>query len=114
MAGYSVDKKYYLLDQRGYSKASFEHRSRIVQTLYTEADVRKLAEAVNALLAFHRPIAIHFAPRDTPSLIWMKENDIGSELYSDAENVVWFLKQEQTNFQLRQESSFGNAVSRSS
>jgi hypothetical protein len=114
MAGYSVDKKYYLLDQRGYSKLSFEQRSNIVATLYTETDVRKLAEVVKTLLAFRRPIAIHFVPRDTPSLLWMKKNNIGSELYSDAENVVWFLKQEQPNFQLRQESIFRDAVSRSS
>lgn len=91
MAGYSVQKDYYFLDQRGYSRVNYERRSKTVQALYTETDADKLAEVINSLLNLHRPIAIHFVARDTPCLIWMKQNNIGSELYSDSENVVWFI-----------------------
>jgi hypothetical protein len=98
MAGYSVHKDYYLLGQRGYSKVKFDSRSNTVQTLYTQTDVDKLAEAVNTLLTFHRPIAIHFLSRDTPSLIWMKQHNIGSELYADSKNVIWFINRRANNF----------------
>lgn len=101
MAGYSVHKDYYLLGQRGYSKAKFDNRSNTVQTLYTQTDVEKLAEAVNTLLTFHRPIAIHFLSRDIPSLIWMKQHNIGSELYADSKNVIWFINRRANNFESR-------------
>jgi hypothetical protein len=101
MAGYSVDKRYYLLDQRGYSRTSFDLRSKTVQALYTETDVAKLAEVLNTLLTFRRPIAIRFVTRDTPSLTWMKQNHVGSELYSDSENVVWFINRRSNGFDSR-------------
>jgi hypothetical protein len=101
MAGYSVHKDYYLLGQRGYSKVKFDNRSNTVQTLYTQADVEKLAEAVNTLLTFHRPIAIHFLSRDIPSLIWMKQHNIGSELYADSKNVIWFINRRANNSESR-------------
>jgi hypothetical protein len=91
MAGYSVQKDYYLLQQRGYSKVKFDSRSNTVQTLYTPSDVDRVAEAVNALLKLQRPIAIHFTDRYTPSLLWLKKSNIGAELYSDSKNIVWFI-----------------------
>jgi len=91
MAGYSVNKRRYLLVERGYSRVSFDLRSKTVESLYSETDAKKLAGVVNGLLTFHRPIAIHFPYRDTPSLIWMRQNNIGSELYSDSGNVIWFI-----------------------
>jgi len=91
MAGYSVNKRRYLLVERGYSRVSFDLRSKTVESLYYETDAKKLAGVVNGLLTFHRPIAIHFPYRDTPSLIWMRQNNIGSELYSDSGNVIWFI-----------------------
>jgi hypothetical protein len=101
MAGYSVDKRYYLLDQRGYSRISFDLRSKTVQALYTESDREKLAEVINTLLTFHRPIAIHFAGGETPSLMWLKKNNVGAELYSDSKNVVWFINRRSNGFESR-------------
>jgi len=101
MAGYSVQKDYYFLKQRGYPKVKFDNRSNTVQALYTETDVEKLAEVINTLLKFHRPIAIHFLSRDTPSLIWMKQHNIGSELYADSKNVIWFINRRANNFEPR-------------
>ena len=91
MAGYSVNKRRYLLVERGYSRVSFDFRSKTVESLYSETDAKKLAGVVNSLLTFHRPIAIHFPYRNTPSLIWLRQNHIGSELYSDSGNVIWFI-----------------------
>jgi hypothetical protein len=96
MAGYSVQKDYYLLQQRGYSKVKFDSRSNTVQTLYTPSDVDRVAEAVNALLKLQRPIAIHFTDRYTPSLLWLKKSNIGAELYSDSKNIVWFINRQNT------------------
>jgi hypothetical protein len=101
MAGYSVQKDYYFLEQRGYSRVSYDFRSKTVQALYTETDVAKLAEVVSSLLTFHRPIAIHFLDRDTPSLIWMKQNNIGSQLYSDSKNVIWFINRRSNSLESR-------------
>lgn len=101
MAGYSVPTEYYLLEQRGYSRMSFNLRSKTVQALYTESDREKLAEVINTLLTFHRPIAIHFAGGETPSLMWLKKNNVGAELYSDSKNVVWFINRRSNGFKSR-------------
>jgi hypothetical protein len=113
MAGYSVPTEYYLLEQRGYSRTSFDLRSKTVQALYTEGDREKLTEVVNTLLIFQRPIAIHFPSRDTPSLMWLKKNNVGAELYSDSENVVWFINRRSNGFESRRPAiiptgAFGN------
>jgi hypothetical protein len=108
MAGYSVQKDYYLLQQRGYSKVKFDSRSNTVQTLYTPSDVDRVAEAVNALLKLQRPIAIHFTDRYTPSLVWLKKSNVGRELYSDSKNVVWFIGQQSTVS--RQDGSTSNSA----
>ena len=76
-------------------------RSKTVQALYAESDREKLAEVVNTLLTFHRPIAIHFAGNDTPSLMWLKKNNVGVELYSDSKNVVWFINRRSNGFESR-------------
>jgi hypothetical protein len=89
--GYSVYNDYYLLWQRGYPKASFDNRSDAIETLYSETSRKKLAEVMNTLLSFQRPLAIHFLGENTPALVWLKEINVGSELYSDSKNLIWFI-----------------------
>jgi hypothetical protein len=91
MAGYSVDKRYYLLDQRGYSRADFNKRQETIEILYSESDPGKIKDAIDGLMGLHRPVAIHFADRHIPSLMWMKQNNLGVEIYSDSRNAVWLL-----------------------
>jgi hypothetical protein len=88
--GYS-NYDYYLFWQRGYPKASFDNRSNAIETLYSETNREKLSEVINTLLTFGRPLAIHFSGDDTPALVWLKQINIGSELYSDSKNLVWFI-----------------------
>ena len=101
MAGYSVPKEYYLLEQRGYSKTGFNGRSKVIHTLYNGIDSKQLADVFNKLLVSRRPIAIHFISHDTPALIWLRQNNIGFELYSDTQNIVWFIDRRANDFEYR-------------
>jgi hypothetical protein len=94
MAGYSVPKEYYLIEQRGYPKVKFDNRSSTVRTIYTESDEDRLADALRTLLELQRPIAVHFSNRYTPVLLWLKKNKVGEELYSDSKNIVWFINRQ--------------------
>jgi hypothetical protein len=89
--GYSVYNDYYLLWQRGYPKVSFDSRSNTIEMLYTETNKEKLSEVIDTLLAFERPVAIHFLGGDTPALVWLRQSNVGSELYSDSKNLIWFI-----------------------
>jgi hypothetical protein len=98
--GYS-NYDYYLFWQRGHPKASFDNRTKAIETLYSETNREKLSEVINTLLTFGRPLAIHFSGDDKPALVWLKQINIGSELYSDSKNVIWFINRRSNSFESR-------------
>ena len=97
MAGYSVPKDYYLLGQRGYSRNSFYARSQVIHALYKGNSAPQLAQPIKTLLETGRPIAVRFESDDTPALTWLRGNNIGSELYLDSRNIVWFIDRSPSN-----------------
>lgn len=90
-AGYSVDKRFFFLQQRGYSESIWNERLGVVETLYRETDSTRLEAVLQSLQDLKRPLAIHFSNRASPALAWLKNRQIGAELFSDSANVVWFI-----------------------
>ena len=91
-AGYSVDKRYTLLQQRGYSGRVWDQRLRTIEALYGETDPTTLVRTLQKLQELKRPIAIYFKGEGAPALVWLREHHVGKELFSDNRGSVWFIE----------------------
>lgn len=91
-AGYSVDKRVYLLEQRGYSERVWDERLQVIKSFYDETDRTKSILVLQALQRLNRPLAIHFSSETVPALTWLRQEKIGSEFYSDSRNIIWFIE----------------------
>jgi hypothetical protein len=90
-SGYTLPNRLYLLQQRGYPEAVYEQRYEITQIIFTESNSERLLSALMALQDFNRPLAIHFSDKSTPALKWLERQEIGMMLFTDENNVVWFI-----------------------
>jgi len=91
-AGYSVDKRFLFLQQRGYSEKIWDERLKLVESLYRETDSTRLAAILESLQELNRPLAIRFASQTVPALNWLRNENIGTEFFSDSTSIVWFIE----------------------
>jgi hypothetical protein len=89
--GYNLNQRFYLLKQRGYPTEIYERRLEVVETLYTSENEDAIIEALQDLKELRRPVAIYFPRRDSYSLRWMQAQSVGRALFSDGQNIVWFI-----------------------
>jgi hypothetical protein len=90
-AGYSLNNRFILIDQRGYSDQVYSERLNAVQTLFNDSDPLKLASSIRTLVSTGRPLAIRFSRENTPALMWLKHWRIGSQLYFDESSIIWYI-----------------------
>jgi hypothetical protein len=86
-----LDNRAYLLSQRGYSESQYEDRRETLNALLTESDSGHLTACIESLLADHRPIAIQFHSTTVPALLWLRDSQIGYELYLEENHILWFV-----------------------
>ena len=89
--GYNLNQRFYLLKQRGYPTDIYERRLAVVETLYTSENEDAIIKALHDLKQLRRPVAIYFPRQDSYSLRWMQAQSLGKALYSDGQNIVWFI-----------------------
>ena len=89
--GYNLNQRFYLLKQRGYPTSIYERRLEVVETLYTAENEDAIIGALSDLNELQRPMAIYFPRRDSYSLRWMQAQSVGRVLFSDGQNIVWFI-----------------------
>jgi len=89
--GYNLNQRFYLLKQRGYPTAIYERRLGVVETLYTSENESAIIGALHELKELRRPVAIYFPRQDSYSLRWMQAQSVGRALFSDGQNIVWFI-----------------------
>ena len=89
-SGYSVNNRFNLLTWRGYPTSLYETRLAVVQTLYHATASAEIRMALLALLALHRPVAIHVAS-DAFLVQWLQAEGLGQVLFADATQMVWLL-----------------------
>lgn len=92
-SGYSVNNRFNLLSWRGYPAPLYEARLAVVKTLYGATTSTEIRMAIQALLALHRPVAIHVAP-DAFLVRWLQAEGLGQVLFADATQMVWLLSPE--------------------
>lgn len=92
-AGYSMKNRVHLVTQRKYPEALYEFRSNVMSELYRASDPSTLRGVLDVLLSYRRPIAIHVSTAEASELLrWLGQEGIGSELYRDSHQVVWFIE----------------------
>lgn len=89
--GYNLDQRFYLLKQRGYPTNTYERRLAVVETLFTSEHEDAIIKALQDLKELGRPVAIHFPRPESYSLRWMQSQSVGRALFSDGQNIVWFI-----------------------
>ena len=89
--GYNLNQRFYLLKQRGYPTDLYERRLELVETLYTSEDEDAIIGALQDLKELRRPVAIYFPGGNAYSLQWMRAQSVGRSLFSDGQNMVWFI-----------------------
>jgi len=94
-AGYSIDTAYNLLEFRGYPTDVFKQRRQVVETLYTAGDAGQVIGATQELLQLQRPVAIHFTIDQAKISQWLVQAGIGTQLFADEQNIVWFIDSQQ-------------------
>jgi hypothetical protein len=90
-AGYSVDTRYTLVEQRRYPAALYAARIDAVAQLLGGDQPAQLEAALATILAERRPLAIQFADPDAPALRWLQSAGVGEQLFSDSQTTVWYI-----------------------
>jgi hypothetical protein len=88
--GYSVDNRDHLVNQRRYDPQDYDARVNAVDAFYSGDDSAR-GQALKEMLAFNRPLAIHFSDPTAPALRWLQEQGRGKQLFTDGRNVVWLI-----------------------
>jgi hypothetical protein len=89
--GYNLNHVFHLVHQRGYPTELHQQRLEMVETLYVSRDEAQVKEALHQLKELQRPLAIHYASRDTYSLGWLETRGLGRVLVSEGTNTVWLV-----------------------
>jgi hypothetical protein len=89
--GYNLNQRFYLLEQRGYPTDIYDRRLEVVETLYTSENADAIIDALHDLKELGRPVAIYFPRQASYSLRWMRAQSVGIALFSDDQNIVWFI-----------------------
>jgi hypothetical protein len=90
--GYSMPNREHLVSQRRYSEEDYDSRAATVAEFYTADRDSSRQEALATMLAFGRPLAIHFVDSEAPALRWLRKQHIGRSVYTDGHNVVWLVE----------------------
>lgn len=90
--GYTIDTRENLVDLFGHPAAELERRAQIVTNLYAGSDDAR-SQALDAIRALRRPIAIHLRLPDNDGLSrWLGGAKIGQPIYHQADNEVWLIQ----------------------
>jgi hypothetical protein len=90
-AGYSNKNNTLLVGLRGYSESDYEKRMGIVNNLLQGTDETKINAALDTIFSLGRPVVIRFADENAPSLKYLERKGIGSQLFADSENTIWYI-----------------------
>ncbi len=91
--GYTIAARFGLVNVKAYPDAAIAHRERIVRACFDEEEKSDAAygQITAELQVLRRPVALYL-PGTNKYLSWLRAQKNGSEIYRDAEGVVWLIQ----------------------